>query len=67
MAGDALPVKAGLALMPQKSKRSLMSDQKISDATARAKAEQKAKLSEQLRANLRRRKAQSREMDGKEG
>ncbi|WP_337827431.1 hypothetical protein [Pseudonocardia sp. TMWB2A] len=44
-----------------------MSDQKISDATARAKAEQKAKLAEQLRANLRRRKAQSREMDGKEG
>ena len=33
-----------------------MADQKYSDATAKAKAEQKAKLAEQLRANLRRRK-----------
>lgn len=44
-----------------------MADQKMSDTTARAKAEQKAKLAEQLRANLRRRKTQAREMDGDKG
>lgn len=44
-----------------------MADQKYSDATAKAKAEQKAKLAEQLRANLRRRKTQSREMGDKQG
>ncbi len=38
----------------------------MTDATARAKAEKNAKLAEQLRANLRRRKAQARALDGKE-
>ena len=39
-----------------------MADQKYSEATAKAKANRQAKLAEQLRANLRRRKAQTREI-----
>ena len=59
--------RQGLRYSDKKAKEAFMADQKYSDSTAKAKAEQKAKLAEQLRANLRRRKAQSREMDSKDG
>ena len=59
--------RRGLRYSDKKAKEAFMADQKYSDATAKAKAEQKAKLAEQLRANLRRRKTQSREMGDKQG
>ncbi len=55
--------RRGLRRLHKKSKESRMSNQKPSERTAREQAEKKAKLAEQLRANLRRRKAQAREID----
>lgn len=43
-----------------------MSKQKVSEQTALQQADKKAKLAEQLRANLRRRKTQARELDSKD-